>query len=161
VEEGTFRPDLYHRLNVIAMELPPLRDRGSDLELLSEFFLGRLREKLAGGAEDFSPQALAAMKRYRWPGNVRELRNAIEHALVLGSSQSIGVEDLPASVTGRGARPAADAGASVDSTALREAERQHILAVYEQSGRNKKKAAALLDISRDTLHRKLREYGVR
>jgi transcriptional regulator with GAF, ATPase, and Fis domain len=161
VEEGTFRADLYHRLNVIAIELPPLRDRGRDVELLSEFFLVRLREKLAGGAEDFSPGALAAMKRYRWPGNVRELRNAIEHALVLGSSQSIQVEDLPASVTGRAARMAAGAGATADSTALREAERQHILAVYERCGSNKKRAAELLGISRDTLHRKLREYGVR
>ena len=161
VEESSFRADLYHRLNVIAMELAPLRERGSDLELLSQFFLGRLREKLAGGAEDFSPEALAAMKRYHWPGNVRELRNAIEHALVLGSSPTIQVQDLPGSVTGRRARPTADSGASADSTALREAERQHILSVYEQCGRNKSRAAALLGISRDTLHRKLREYGVR
>jgi Nif-specific regulatory protein len=161
VEESTFRADLYHRLNVIAVELPPLRSRGSDLELLSQFFLGRLREKLPAGAQDFSSEALAAMKRYRWPGNVRELRNAIEHALVLGSSQSIQVEDLPASVTGRATAFATDPGMAASSPALREAERRHILAVYEQCGRNKKKAAELLGISRDTLHRKLREYGVR
>jgi len=154
-EDGPFRADLYHRLNVIAIELPPLRERDTDIELLAQFFLGRLREKVARTPRDFSPEAMTAMKHYQWPGNVRELRNAIEHAVVLGSTETILLEDLPASVTSR--RSAA--GVFTDSTALRDAEREHILAVLEQSDGNKKRAAQLLGISRDTLYRKLREYG--
>lgn len=160
VEEGSFRRDLYHRLNVISIELPPLRERGSDIELLAHFFLGRLREKVPRAPRDFSPEALEVMRAYHWPGNVRELRNAIEHAVVLGSGDLITPEDLPASVT-RGRPAAAPEPAGVgEATALREAERQHILSVYRQCGGNKTKTAQRLGISRETLYRKLREYGI-
>ena len=160
VQEGTFRADLYHRLNVIAVELPPLRERASDIELLAHFFLGRLRETVARAPRDFSPEAMAVMKRYHWPGNARELRNAIEHAIVLGSTETVLPEDLPASVALRHPAPGTGPGAPTQATALRDAEREHILSVYEQSGGNKKKTAQLLGISRDTLYRKLREFGV-
>ncbi len=160
VQEGTFRADLYHRLNVIAIELPPVRERRHDITRLAEFFLEQLRMEVPRPVEGFSAGALALMEGYDWPGNVRELRNAVEYAIVLGSTETILPEDLPASVTLR--RPAdgtGPAGAS-QATALRDAERQHILSVYDKCGGNKKKTAQLLGISRDTLYRKLREYGV-
>ena len=160
VEEGRFRRDLYHRLNVIAVELPPLRQRGSDVELLAQFFLGRLQEKVPRAPRDFASETLTAMKAYRWPGNVRELRNAIEHAVVLGGGDTVTPDDLPGSVTGPAPAGGGGPEGAGEATALRDAERQHILSVYRQCGGNKKKTAQLLGISRDTLYRKLREYGI-
>lgn len=100
------------------------------------------------------------MKRYHWPGNVRELRNAIEHAIVLGNTELVLPGDLPASVTQGGRGAEGGGGAPGEATTLRDAERQHVLSVYRQCGGNKKKTAELLGISRDTLYRKLKGYGV-
>jgi len=160
VQEGTFRADLYHRLNVIAIELPPLRERRHDITRLAEFFLEQLRMEVPRPVEGFSAGALALMEGYDWPGNVRELRNAVEYAIVLGSAETILPEDLPASVTLRQPADGTGPAAASQATPLRDAERQHILSVYEKCGGNKKKTAQLLGISRDTLYRKLREFGV-
>jgi len=160
VEEGTFRADLYHRLNVIATELPPVRERGQDIELLARFFLGLLREQVGRPLRDLAPETIALMKEYDWPGNVRELRNVVEHAVVLGRTEIILPEDLPASVTRRRARIGAHPDPDGHAVSLSEAEREHILSVYRQCDGNKKRAAEVLRISRDTLYRKLRDYGV-
>ena len=160
VQEGTFRADLYHRLNVISVDLPPVRERRDDITRLAEFFLEQLRMEVPRPVEGFSAEALALMERYDWPGNVRELRNAVEYALVRGTTPVIQASDLPESVRGSGARgaPVEGEGAPVDS--LREVEKRHILDVYERYGRNKTKAAEALGISRDTLYRKLKEFQV-
>jgi len=160
VQEGTFRADLYHRLNVIAVELPPLRGRRADIPRLAEFFLEQLRAEVPRPVERFSAEALVLLERHDWPGNVRELRNAVEYALVRGTTPIIQASDLPESVRGSGAigAPVEGEGAPIDS--LQEAERRHILAVYERYGRNKTKTAEALGISRDTLYRKLKEFQV-
>ena len=98
VKRGTFREDLYYRLSVIAVEVPPLRERLDDVPLLAEFFLNRFRHQAARRLSGFAPDALAAMSRYSWPGNVRELRNAIERAIVLGDRDQIVAQDLPPQV---------------------------------------------------------------
>jgi Nif-specific regulatory protein len=160
VEEGTFRADLYHRLNVIATELPPLRDRGGDVGLLARFFLGLLSERVGRPLTGFSTEAMEVLGRYRWPGNVRELRNAVEHAVVLGHTDVIQPEDLPASVRGgSGPEPAGPADGQ-ELVSLREAESRHVLSVYRECDGNKTRTAEVLDISRDTLYRKLKEYGI-
>ncbi|MCK4299787.1 MAG: sigma 54-interacting transcriptional regulator, partial [Planctomycetes bacterium] len=160
VQEGTFRADLYHRLNVIAIELPPLRERRHDITRLAEFFLEQLRMEVPRPVEGFSAGALALMEGYDWPGNVRELRNAVEYALVRGTTPVIQASNLPESVRGSGAGGEPVEGEGAPGDGLREVEKRHILDVYERYGRNKTKAAEALGISRDTLYRKLKEFQV-
>jgi len=105
VKRGTFREDLYYRLSVIHIEVPPLRERLDDVPLLAEFFLGRFRGQAARRISGFAPDALAAMTRYAWPGNVRELRNAVERAIVLGDREQIVAADLPPQVLAATAPP--------------------------------------------------------
>ena len=160
VREGRFREDLFYRLHVIPIEIPPLRRRGDDVVLLARHFFARERERqhredLRGIADD----ALAALRAWDWPGNVRELENVIERAVALSDGPSITAEDLPdrlraAAASGRGA-----VEITPDMT-LREAERVLILAALERAGGNRKEAAARLGISQATLYRKLAQYGV-
>ncbi len=105
VKRGTFREDLYYRLSVIHIEVPPLRERLDDVPLLADFFLGRFRGQAARRISGFAPDALAAMTRYAWPGNVRELRNAVERAIVLGDREQIVAADLPPQVLAAAAPP--------------------------------------------------------
>ena len=151
VREGVFREDLYYRLNVISLEMPPLRKRKEDIPLLAEHFLSRFRQETKKEMEHISRQALDLMMLYDWPGNIRELENAVERAVVVGKSKSIQPEDLPISrdseVLGRGS--------------LEEMEKAHILHVLKQNDWNISRSAKVLGIDRSTLYKKLRRYNLR
>jgi DNA-binding NtrC family response regulator len=157
IREGCFREDLFYRLNVITLELPPLRDRQEDIEVLAEHFLaefaGRLGRRLRLGAA-----ALDRMLAYRWPGNVRELENAMERTAILSRDDVVAVDDLPPPVAAPSAPPSPSPPSAVQT--LAEAERAHILAILEQCAWSYSQAAERLGIGRTTLWRKLKEYGL-
>jgi len=209
VKRGTFREDLYYRLSVITIEVPPLRERLDDVPLLAEHFLARFRTQAARRIVGFSPEATAAMTRYAWPGNVRELRNAVERAVVLGDREHIMPQDLPPQVLGpvgrsepaplhppmaapprtRISSPTPPLGSAISTSvavvpaplphvtidptpppptaprpavakSLRELEREGILAALAATNGNKAQAAAILEIDRSTLYKKLKDYEI-
>jgi two-component system, NtrC family, response regulator HydG len=154
VEEGSFREDLYYRLNVINLELPPLRERGEDVILLANYFLRVYNEKNRKEISGFTRAALEVLTRYSWPGNVRELENCVERAVVLSRGPFIDVDVLPASViTGR---RRFDAVTLPVGTTLRQAELQLIQATLEMAGGDKETAANILGIAARTIYRKLK-----
>jgi len=150
IRAGKFRSDLYHRLSQVHLHVPALRERPEDITVLAEFFLGEHTPQMGITAE-----ALEALQRYSWPGNVRELRNTVVRAAILVSDREIGVADLPAAV-----RDTAQATSFLPPTSLEQMERQMILQVLNQTGGHYTKAAEVLGISRRTLTRKLKLYGV-
>jgi two-component system response regulator HydG len=153
---GDFRQDLFYRLNVIAIRIPPLRDRSEDLLPLIAHLLNKHGERLGRTGMTVAPEALTAMIRYPWPGNVRELENVIERALVLGRREVIGLEDLPDAL-GRGdAIPPVGGGAEP----MAAVEREHILKTLRSVAGNKTAAARVLGVDRKTLYRKLKSYGI-
>jgi two-component system, NtrC family, response regulator HydG len=157
IAAGRFREDLYYRLNVVALHLPPLRDRREDIPLLAQHFLEMFAAKNRKPVKGFSPQAMERLIRRDWPGNVRELMNAVERAVVLARGDYLADEDLPA--TG----PAAPAGAPPTAGGglpLSAVERAVILDTLAAAGGNKSEAARRLGITRRTLHKKLKAYGV-
>jgi DNA-binding NtrC family response regulator len=156
VRQKRFREDLYFRLNVISLYLPPLRERAEDIELLAKHFLKKYAGRMKKDIVDFTPQALQLLKSYGWPGNVRELENAVERAVILTRGNAITAETLP--VWRNVQMPEPKQGGRLVS--LETVEREHILHVLKASGNNKSKAAKILDIARRTLDRKLEEYGV-
>jgi DNA-binding NtrC family response regulator len=166
-QEGRFRSDLYFRISVVSLHIPPLRERGEDLVLLAQQILSDLRSTTARRIDGFSDCALDAIRRYPWPGNVRELKNAIEHAVVLGADARIDATDLPEPLgslsAARGDPPAISEGevaAFVRLPARLDAlEEQAIAVALKATGGNRTKAAALLGINRATLHRKLEPQG--
>jgi transcriptional regulator with GAF, ATPase, and Fis domain len=210
VRRGTFREDLYYRLAVIQIDVPPLRERLDDVPLLAEHFLARFRGGAARRIHGFSQEALAAMTRYPWPGNVRELRNAVERAIVLGDRELIMPHDLPPQVLAAGApprprvsSPTPPLGSAISAVApaaapaaprpsitqppappraatppialdapppprpaappaksLRELEREGIVAALAATNGNKAQAAAILEIDRSTLYKKLKDYDI-
>ncbi len=160
VAQGKFREDLYYRLRVIEIDLPPLRERGEDIPLLIEHTLGRLGQE-AGRKLGVSQEALSALEAYSWPGNVRELEHAIESAAALNRTGVIALDDLPAKV--RGAAAPADAVAPLysDLPSLEELERRYLFHVLKATRDNKSDAAQVLGISRRTLYRMLERWSVR
>lgn len=160
IRRGTFRSDLYYRLNVIQLRLPPLRDRMEDIELLARHFLERLAGREGTDApRELQPEALDVLRRYDWPGNVRELENALERAAVVAPGQSIAAEELPDRV--RETHPVR----IVDETAppnpsMEVIERAYILYVLQAEDGNKTRAAEVLGIDPSTLYRKLNRYGI-
>ena len=148
VREGRFREDLYYRLNVIDLHLPALKDRTGDVPLLVNRYLKEF------GGKSVSPDAMRLLEAYQWPGNVRELRNAVEKMCVLSPSGEIGVDDVPDEM-----KRDVPMTLSVSGT-LGETEKAKILAVLEEVGGNRTKAAERLGISRRTIYRKLEEYGL-
>jgi two-component system response regulator AtoC len=168
VAEGRFRQDLYYRLNVVQIVLPPLRERREDIGLLAAYFLDRAAKR-AGRELEFSEEAQQLLERYDYPGNVRELENAIEHAVAVADGSRIRSEDLPAVFTATRLLPRAqDAGAPAaealpdrDGWTLAQVERDHIERVLARHRWNATAAARQLGISRTTLWRKLKEYGIR
>ena len=165
VDQRRFREDLYFRLNVITIEVPPLRARAEDIPLLAAHFLQRYAERNRKTIKGFAPQALDAMLRYPWPGNVRELENAVERAVILCTGDLITGRELPLSIATAEEEPAAtpppDPGAgSLAGLSLDELERRAILDTLHQTGDNKSEAARRLGITRATLHNKLRKYGL-
>jgi len=151
VKEGTFRPDLYYRLNVFSIELPPLRERREDIPLLADHFLQKYARAMNKRFTSISRAALDKLMDYGWPGNVRELENAIERALVVGREPEIQRADLPLSLQGGSGPPA---GPSLDDV-----ERAHILKTLEACDWNQTKAAKVLDIDRVTLYNRIKKYG--
>jgi len=198
VKRGTFREDLFYRLSVIQVEVPPLRERLDDVPLLAEHFLARFRTQAARRITGFSTDALAAMTHYSWPGNVRELRNAIERAIVLGDRELIMAHDLPPQVLAmaqpartRNSPPTPPLGSAIShapvtppstgakpavidptpppglarpapavARSLRELEKEGIVAALAATGGNKAQAAAILEIDRSTLYKKLKDYDI-
>lgn len=163
VAHKLFREDLFFRLNVISLEVPPLRERGEDIPLLAAHFLERYSSRNRKSIKGFAPQALDSMLRYAWPGNVRELENAVERAVILCNGDLITGHELPDSVTGAAPLPeehAAEADASLAGLPLDEVERRAIEETLRQTGDNKSEAARRLGITRATLHNKLRKYGL-
>ena len=174
VAEGTFRQDLYYRINVVMIQLPPLRERIGDIPMLAEHFLSAKAADAARQITGFSQEAMQALRRYAYPGNVRELENIVERAVVLARSTCIDIDDLPVHVvqntTGRLLPPRAQLHAasatawSGQTVSLREAmeepERQIILAALEANGWNRQKTADQLQINRTTLYKKIKQYGL-
>ena len=154
VAAGRFRNDLFYRLRVVEIRIPPLRSRREDILPLARSIVARIAERLGLRTTGFTPAAADRLIAYPWPGNVRELENAVERALVLTDGERFDVADLPEEVrSGDGARPA---GASL---ALEDLEREHILAVLKAQGGNRTRTAEMLKIGTATLYRKLRQYN--
>ncbi len=157
VRRGHFRSDLFYRLNVIALELPPLRDRRDDLVLLIDNFLQDLSAERSDAPKALSSEALDAVMVYDWPGNVRELQNALEHAVVLSRSEIIDPMSLPERITRRRKEPLV-AERSSPNPSLDIVERAYIMWVLQSEGGNKTRAAEVLGIDPSTLYRKLSRY---
>jgi DNA-binding NtrC family response regulator len=160
VAEGRFRQDLFYRINVINIELAPLRERVADITPLAQHFMTRTSEEAGKRCEGFSEEALAALQRYRWPGNVRELQNIVERAVLLGRGPRIVLEDLPTQVTA-GQSFAAEAAAGKHlKEALVSPERSIILEVLETHHWNRNQTAEALGINRTTLYKKMKRLGL-
>jgi len=160
VRQKRFREDLYFRLNVISLYLPPLRERLEDIELLARHFLRKYATRMKREITDFTPEALQLLTSYNWPGNVRELENAIERAAILTRGPLIRPETLPV-WRSNGLPPVAEAPRTPERlVSLETIEREHILHVLKASGNNKSRAARILDIARRTLDRKIEEFGL-
>ena len=157
IADGSFREDLFYRLNVIEVRLPPLRERREDIPALAEHFMARAAGKL-GREVRLSAEAVERLLRYPWPGNVRELENAVERAAILTRGETVTPDDLPPHVAA--ALTLGPSPALPRQTSLADAERSHILTTLERVGRNQSAAAEALGIGRTTLWRKLKEYGL-
>jgi two-component system response regulator AtoC len=161
VKAGKFREDLYFRLSVITIWLPPLRDRGEDIPLLAHAFLQEFAKENNKPVKQFTSDAIGVMLRYRWPGNVRELRSAVERAVVLCRGDKITARDLPPAVRdlpdGSEFQPALPHG----TMTLKEAEKELMIRALKETGGNKTSAAKKLGMSRRHLHRKIIDYGLK
>jgi DNA-binding NtrC family response regulator len=157
VTEGRFREDLFYRLNVVELALPPLRERPEDLPLLLQYF--RTRSTQSSQVHRLSPEVLRILLTHSWPGNVRELENVLERALVLCQGEEITLADLPPRLIGTKPHIANLHDAILRRASLADLEREYILLALEWSDGRKKDAADLLGIDRRTLYRKLEEYG--
>jgi len=162
VAEGRFREDLFYRLNVIAIELPPLRQRPEDIELLALHFLDKVSAKLSRQLSGFSDEALARMRRYSWPGNVRELQNVVERGAILARSGYITSAELPFTLESSPASPRQeDSEEGVQPPmSLRKAERLQVIKALKYTDWNKSQSSILLGVTRKTLDRKIKEYGL-
>lgn len=162
VQQGAFREDLYHRLNVVAFTVPPLRDRREDIPVLANHFIAKYSGRVKRRVTGLSPEAVELMENYDWPGNVRELENAIERAVVLGSTELILPEDLPETLT-EAATPEGTPTAPPTSyhQALRETKKSLILEAMKQSRGNYTEAAKALGLHPNYLHRLIRNLGLK
>jgi two-component system response regulator AtoC len=157
---GTFRKDLYFRLNVVTVHLPPLRERRSDIPMLVHHFLNRYAQ---GANIQVTAAAMKSLLHYEWPGNIRELENCVARAVTLGDRQTIDVTDLPPSIRseqGEASTLTPTDAVSLSTTALAEMEKMTILRVFEQANGDKALAGKMLGISRATLYRKLKRYNI-
>ena len=159
IKRGSFRSDLFYRLNVIALHLPPLRDRRDDIPLLAESFLARSGEQRNEATKRLTTDAAEALQEYAWPGNVRELENALERAVILSTGGTIDVGALPERITERKVEPLV-AERTPANPSLETIERAYILWVLQSEGGNKSRAAEVLGIDPSTLYRKLSRFGV-
>jgi transcriptional regulator with PAS, ATPase and Fis domain len=158
IAEGRFREDLFYRLNVVNIHVPPLRERKEDIPLLTAAFIKEFARENGKPVEGIDPRARAALHKHDWPGNIRELRNSIESAVVMAKNSVISLEDLPPSVN-----PDGDEGDTIRigvGTRLDEAEREIIRSTLAACKGNKTRTAEILGIGRKTLHRKITDYGL-
>ncbi len=158
VREGTFREDLLFRLQVVAIELPPLRERAGDIPLLIDHFIGELARQHGRTIRGIAPEARTALLRYGWPGNVRELRNVIENMVLLASGEVLGLEDVPSEVRELAREPRKGGGYELAGRSMPEVERDLIEANLRLCAGNREKAAKILCIGERTLYRKIKEY---
>jgi transcriptional regulator with PAS, ATPase and Fis domain len=175
VRDGHLREDLYYRLNVFHIHLPPLRERKADIKAIAETLVGDLNRKHECRVADLSPAVLEAFEAHNWPGNVRELRNVLERAVIIAGEGTIELNHLPAFMQGRPGTapplaPSAEAAPpTVDNQTIRfqigttveDVEKGLILRTLEHTRNNKTRAAEILGISLKTLHNKLKEYGAK
>ena len=171
IEDSSFREDLYYRLNVFPILLPPLRDRLDDLEVLAEHFIAKFARNTHKKVSGISTDALAKMRSYQWPGNVRELENIIERAMILVKGTTIGPDDLafarrpgtqssPATTGDATPEPVAAQGSRPLAERLLDEEKREIVAAVEKSGNNIAGAARMLGINRSTLYYRMRKHGL-
>jgi two-component system response regulator AtoC len=160
VREGKFRDDLFYRLNVVQIQIPPLRERKEDIPLLATSFLREISQRDGKAFRSLSPEAMDALLRYRWPGNVRELKGAIDSGVTLATGPQITLRDLPSSVRGDGLEADRQVEPKVDQMNLHQSEIRLIMRALGESGGNRTEAAKRLGISRRTLHRRLRELNL-
>jgi DNA-binding NtrC family response regulator len=152
VKAGTFRPDLYYRLKVFAIDLPPLRERREDVPLLANHFLTKFATAMNKPVPRLSQEAVDLLLSHDWPGNVRELENAVERALVIGRGPEIQAADFPFQLR---------SSSAPGGQSLEEIERAHIERVLRETTNNLSRAARILEIDRTTLYNKLRRYGLK
>jgi DNA-binding NtrC family response regulator len=157
MSEGKFREDLFYRLNVINIHLPPLRERRDDIEALVDCFLKKMGITMGKGVKRIEKEALDLLKQYDWPGNVRELENVIERAVILAPGAAITGADFPPDLIHRSA---VSSPTSSHSQSLADVEREHILKILSETAGNKAKAAKILGITKKTLYAKLHQYGL-
>jgi two-component system response regulator HydG len=153
IRNRTFRQDLFYRLNVIHLQVPPLRERQGDIPLLAQHFLRRYATETGKKIDSIHPEALELMRQYSWPGNVRELQNAIERAVVVGKGRRIKPGDLPFGYPASGAE-------ELGNLSLEEMERRHIAQVLASENGHISNAAKILQINRTTLYAKIKKYGL-
>lgn len=158
VKEGKFREDLYYRLNVLAIHLPPLREREDDIEIIAKYFLRKYSKEIGKNIKDFSPAAISALKRYSWPGNVRELLNIIRKAVVMADGEYIEIFDLDKRISsGIGGKEK-----EIQMTFSLEAEKEKVIKrIYTETGGNISKISKILGISRPTVYKLLAKYNLR
>jgi len=159
VQEGSFRTDLYYRLNVVSIDLPPLRNRREDIPLLVDHFVAEFSRSYGVEAKRITPEAMSRIEAYSWPGNIRELQNVIERAFALSSDPVIGEHDLPPRLLAPPSGPSLGEPLS-EPLPFDELEKLNILAALRKSGGNKNEAARLLQIDRQRLYRKIEKYGI-
>jgi DNA-binding NtrC family response regulator len=159
VKDGRFREDLYYRLNVVALEMPPLRDRKSDIPALAQFFFDRFARENGKQIEGFAAEALELLVGHDWPGNVRELENAIERAVVMAHGPMIEARHLPATITPHAMTSTGDGVPTIPGSSLEDIERFAILKTLESTGGSTSKAADILGISVRKIQYKLHEYN--
>ena len=159
VASGEFRDDLFYRLNVVRLRIPPLRERAEDVPELAHHFIEVFNQRFDKRVRTLSPPALRALVGFGWPGNVRQLENVVERALLLAEGDSIELEDLPAEVTQAPSRPAAEEELSI-KLRVAELERDLIVQALDRTGGNRTHAAKLLEISYKALVYKIRDYGI-
>jgi transcriptional regulator with PAS, ATPase and Fis domain len=151
IEEGKFRPDLFYRLNVFHIELPPLRERREDIPPLVNHFVIKFSTEMNKKITSISPAAMNLLQQYPWPGNVRELENAVERAMVVAQEPELREQDFTLK--------SRNGSAVTGSRSLEDVEKDHILHVLEDTGGNQTRAAEVLGIDRVTLHHKLKKFG--
>jgi two-component system nitrogen regulation response regulator NtrX len=166
IEEGRFRQDLYYRLNVVPVHVPPLRERTQDIQALLEYFVNEISEQSGLPPREFSPSALTAMQTYPWPGNIRQLRNVVEWAMIMNATHGQNISELPPEITGQGSSQ--NAGDSKPGNymtmALRDArevfEREYLQSQINRFGGNISRTAQFIGMERSALHRKLKSLNI-
>jgi len=160
VKQGKFRTDLFYRINVVRIDVPPLRERGNDVLLIAQQYLTRAAAQLQKQVTGFSSAVAEKLLAYQWPGNVRELENSIERAVALAAYEQLAVNDLPEKIRDYRADDLSIPGIeAAELLTMEEVERRHILRVLKEVGGNKPAAAAVLGFDRSTLYRRLEHYG--